>query len=56
MSKYLKVTNNPGGPITKLPLQMQEDISLICGQGAKIPYDFWLKKLKHKNRSNIVMN
>ena len=43
MSKYLKVTNNPGGPIAKLPLQMQEDISLTRGRGAKILYDFWLQ-------------
>ena len=32
MSKYLKITHNPGGPIAKLPLHMQEDISLTRGQ------------------------
>ena len=46
----------PGGPAVKTSPSSAEGAGLIPGQGAKIQHALWSKKIKNKNRSNIVTN
>ena len=42
--------------MVKTRLYNAEDVGLIPGQGAKIPYASWAKNTKTENRSNVMTN